>query len=288
MSLSILRPSVPDSAQLSSVRSLVARIAGEEGRDPLSDQALTHLTSPTAEHALAVRGDGEVVGYAQLDGNSLEMAALHEAIDPLLDASADRDVLIWTHGEHSRLAAPLAQRGFTRERELFQLRRRLDAPVDRPPVSDGIELRCFVVGADEDAWLKVNAAAFAHHPEQGSWTRADIEARERESWFDAAGFLLAWRGSELVGFHWTKMHPDGVGEVYVIGVAPSAQGIGLGSVLLRHGLASLYDRGAREVLLYVDGSNTTAMQLYERYGFGQYDLDVQWSNQSATGSVSKT
>ena len=67
----------------------------------------------------------------------------------------------------------------------------------------------------------------------------------------------------------------------MIGVDPSAQGIGLGSVLLRHGLASLYDRGAREVLLYVDGSNTTAMQLYERYGFGQYDLDVQWSNQSA-------
>jgi mycothiol synthase len=285
--LSILRPSVPDSEQLASVRELIAQVAREEGRDPLSDQALTRLTSPNAKHALAIRDD-HVVGYAQLDGESLEVAAQANAIDSLLDAFADRDVLIWTHGEHSRLAGPLAQRGFTRERELFQLRRRLDAPVDRPPVPDGIEIRDFVVGTDEDAWLRVNAAAFAQHPEQGSWTQADIKAREQESWFDPSGLLLAWRGTELAGFHWTKLHPDGTGEVYVIGVDPSAQGTGLGSVLLRHGLASLYDRGAREVLLYVDGSNTTAMQLYERYGFGKHDLDVQWSNQSSTGSVSNT
>jgi mycothiol synthase len=287
VSLSILRPPVADAEQLSSVRRLIAHVGREEGRDPLSDQALTQLTSSNAQHALAVRDD-EVVGYAQLDGESLEVAAQPDAIAALLDTFADRDVLIWTHGEHSRLAAPLAQRGFTQRRELFQLRRRLDAPVDRPPVPDGIEIRNFVAGTDEDAWLRVNAAAFAHHPEQGGWTRADLEAREGEEWFDPSGFLLAWRRAELAGFHWTKMHPDGAGEVYVIGVDPSAQGIGLGSVLLRHGLASLYDRGARDVLLYVDGSNTTAMQLYERYGFGQYDLDVQWSNQSSTGSVSNT
>jgi mycothiol synthase len=287
VSLSILRPSVPDSEQLASVRELIAQVAREEGRDPLSDQALTQLTSPNSMHALAMRND-HVVGYAQLDGMSLEVAAKPDAIDALLDAFAEHDVLIWTHGEHSRLAAPLAQRGFTQQRELFQLRRRLDATVDRPAVPDGIEIRDFVVGTDEGAWLRVNAAAFAHHPEQGGWTQADIEARERESWFDPRGFLLAWRGAELAGFHWTKMHPDGAGEVYVLGVDPSAQGIGLGSVLLRHGLASLYDRGAREILLYVDGSNTTAMQLYERYGFGRYDLDVQWSNQSSTGSVSNT
>ncbi len=285
--MSIVRPSVPDTAQVASIRDLIARIAGEEGRDPLSDQALTHVTSPKAQHALALR-DSDVVGYAQLDGESLEIAAEPDAIDPLLDAFTDGDLLIWTHGEHSRLTAPLAKRGFARQRELYQLRRRLDAPVDRPPVPEGIDIRDFVVGTDEDAWVRVNSAAFAHHPEQGSWTRADLEAREQEAWFDPRGFLLAWRGSELAGFHWTKMHPDGAGEVYVIGVDPSAQGIGLGSVLLRHGLASLYDRGAREVLLYVDGSNTTAMQLYERYGFGHYDLDVQWSNQSSTGSVSNT
>ena len=88
---------------------------------------------------------------------------------------------------------------------------------------------------------------------------------------------MAWRDAELVGFHWTKIHPDGAGEVYVIAVAPSAQGLGLGRVLLRLGLDSLYRRGCREVLLYVDGDNTGAMRLYERTGFRPHDLDVQWA-----------
>jgi mycothiol synthase len=123
----------------------------------------------------------------------------------------------------------------------------------------------------------VNSAAFVDHPEQGAWTRSDLEAREREPWFDPSGFLMAWRDAELAGFHWTKVHSDGVGEVYVIAVAPSAQGTGLGAVLLLRGLALLQARGCTEVMLYVDGYNTGAMRLYERYGFAAYDLDIQWS-----------
>ena len=73
------------------------------------------------------------------------------------------------------------------------------------------------------------------------------------------------------------MHPDGAGEVYVIAVAPGAQGTGLGAVLLRQGLAMLRERGCEQALLYVDGDNTGAMRLYERYGFTSYDLDIQWS-----------
>jgi mycothiol synthase len=285
-----LRPSVPDAAQLDGIHALIAAVERAEGRAPLSDQALTHLTSTAVEHVLTKRND-IIIGYAQLDGDSLEIAAEPDAVGPLLGRFRDRDVLVWSHGEHSRLIPALTDRGFSRERELFQLRRRLDAPVDAPPAPDGIEIRAFRVGVDEDDWLAVNAAAFADHAEQGSWTRADLEAREREAWFDPAGFLLAWRGTELVGFHWTKVHPDGAGEVYVIGIAPTAQGLGLGSVLLRHGLASLSERGCREVLLYVDGNNTAAVGLYERYGFGHYDLDAQWrspGDQSATGTVSNT
>ena len=249
------------------------------------------LAADQAEHALAL-DDDRVVGYAQLDDRSLEIAAHDLAIGTLLDAFDGQDVLVWTHGERSRLAGPVEARGFTRQRELFQLRRRLDEQPDRPPLPDGVELHPFVPGRDEDAWTAVNSAAFAHHPEQGSWARTDLEAREQEDWFDPDGFLMAWRGADLLGFHWTKVHPDGAGEVYVLAVAPQAQGLHLGSTLLQHGLASLHARGVREALLYVDGDNTTAVRLYERYGFTRHDVDVQWRapdrRQSSTGSVSNT
>jgi mycothiol synthase len=277
---------------VAAVRAVIARVAAEDGRDPLSDQALTNLTSSDVRHAVAVEDD-TVVGYAQLDDRSLEIAAATEALDPLLDEFAGRPVLIWSHGRGSRLMPVLERRGLHTVRELWQLRRPLTEPQVRPPVPEGVDLRPFVVGRDEDAWLAVNAAAFAHHPEQGRWTRADIEAREAEAWFDPSGFLMAWRGDQLVGFHWTKVHPDGAGEVYVIGVAPTEQGTGLGKVLLQHGLAALRDRGCDTVLLYVDGDNTVAMALYERTGFVRHDLDVQWSAEapdqsSSSGTVSNT
>jgi mycothiol synthase len=97
-----------------------------------------------------------------------------------------------------------------------------------------------------------------------------------ESWFDPAGFLLAERDDTLLGFHWTKTHDDGAGEVYVLGVSPDAQGLGLGNALLVRGLRHLQQRGCPTVLLYVDGDNTTAVRLYEKAGFTSYDTDVQW------------
>ena len=69
-------------------------------------------------------------------------------------------------------------------------------------------------------------------------TLSDLRARMAEDWFDPAGFLLAERpdGGGLLGFHWTKIHPrtgshPSIGEVYVVGVTPQAQGTGLGKAL---------------------------------------------------------
>jgi mycothiol synthase len=67
-----------------------------------------------------------------------------------------------------------------------------------------------------------------------------------------------------------------VGEVFVLGVDPDAQGLGLGRALTDLGLASLRERGLREVLLYVEEDNATAVRLYERSGFHRHAVDVSW------------
>ncbi len=281
MSLTITTPEHPDAATRAVVQNLARTIERRDGAPPLSDQALTHLDSPAVMHLVASLG-GRVVGYAQVAGRSLEVAVLDApTLAALLNAAERRSrdgLLAWSHGSRSPLGRALADRGYRQARVLHQLRRSLTDLPDTRPSATGVTIRPFEVGRDEDAWLAVNAAAFADHPEQGSWQRADLEAREAEPWFDPAGFLLAERDGVLLGYHWTKIHDDGTGEVYVLGVAPSAQGLHLGGALLDAGLASLAARGCTEVLLYVDDSNATAMRLYEKAGFHSHDVDVQWAS----------
>jgi mycothiol synthase len=217
-----------------------------------------------------------VAGYAQCSDGAAEVVARPDSVEALLDAIEAPGLLIWSHGRRSRLADPLERRGFDRTRVLLRMQRDPADPVPARPLPDGVTVTTFRVGADEDDWVRVNAAAFAAHPEQGSWSVADLRAREAEPWFDPAGFFLARREARLIAFHWTKVHPDKAGEVYVLGVDPAAQSGGLGAALLTVGLEHLRQRGCPVLMLYVEESNTPALRLYERYGFTTADVDVQW------------
>ena len=270
-------PDQLDDDTVHAVRQLVTAVQREVGQPPLSDQALTQLASPSVRHVLVRDGD-VLVGYAQLASGSLELAGDAAAVEVLLAAlePLDDTVEIWSHGTRSPLVPVLQARGYQVARRLHQLRRKLrDLPREEPQ-PEGVLIRPFVPGVDEPAWLAVNAAAFVALPDQAGQTMTDIRAREREEWFDPAGFLLAQRGTELLGFHWTKVHTPTLGEVYVLGVSPAAQGMRLGSILLQRGLAYLAGRGCTDVLLYVDDSNAAALRLYEGAGFTRYDEDVLW------------
>jgi mycothiol synthase len=145
---------------------------------------------------------------------------------------------------------------------------------------EGIALRTFDPAHDEAGWLALNARAFADLPDQGGWTAADLRQRMAEPWFDPEGFLLAEDPSgTLLGFHWTKVHghadaPHPLGEVYVVGVDPAAQGRGLGRALTLAGLHHLRARGLSSALLYVDSGNAGAIALYSSLGFAPWDSDT--------------
>ncbi len=74
-----------------------------------------------------------------------------------------------------------------------------------------MRLRTFVPGQDEEAFLAVNARAFAWHPEQGRLDLAGLRGEMAQEWFDPAGFFLAVTTGDgpeqVLGFHWTKVHP---------------------------------------------------------------------------------
>ncbi|WP_315094596.1 mycothiol synthase [uncultured Cellulomonas sp.] len=285
------------------VRALADRAAAADGVAPLSEQPLLWLSEPEASVIhLQAHGPSDLLGYAQLDVGTQSSARAELVVDPehrragigralLARAVAEtavvpgRELRIWAHGDLPAARAFADETGMPVVRELLQMRVDLTArAAGTASLPAGVTVRAFEPGRDEDAWRRVNSRAFAHHPEQGRMTSADLRAREQEPWFDPAGFLLAERDGILLGSVWTKVHPAGehgpdpVGEIYVVGVDPDAQGLGLGRALTALGLDHLAARGLGAAILYTDADNTVAVHTYERAGFVRSAVDVMFGS----------
>ena len=216
-------------------------------------------------------------------------------VDELDDHSlaADLDALLMTvrsHGggsvrwfvpdDETSAVALAGTHGFRVERSLLQMRVGLPLAPSVRRGSDSISLRTFRPGTDDQAWLAVNNAAFAGHPEQGNWDTPMLAQRLAEPWFSAADFLLYEEAGLLVGFCWTKVHVETrppMGEIFVIGVDPAHHGKGLGRRLVVAGLDHLATRNVDTGMLYVDSTNERAIATYESLGFRPHRRDVAWT-----------
>lgn len=302
-----------DEREITEVLDVVEAATETDGVRPLNEHVMLHLRyggDRRARSLLLYDGDA-LAGYAHVDptdevegpSGELVIRPAHRSrghgkrlLRAVLELTDGR-LRLWAHGDHPGAGALAESLGFVRMRSLWQMRRSLFAPLPAIALPADVRLRAFVPGQDEEAWLKVNAAAFASHPEQGAWTLEDVRRREAESWFDPAGFFLAFRGDRLVGFHWTKIHGSSpeehghepIGEVYVVGIDPSQQGTGLGKALTVTGLGHLRARGLAQAMLYVDEANTAAIRLYESLGFSRWDVDVMYAaTPPASGARSTT
>jgi len=282
---------------------------------PLSEQVLlavreehhANSSEPRASsvHSLAYAG-AYLAGYAHLErpmngkGSTAEVATdpshrragvatalirdLEQALEPQAEA-----LRLWSHGDLASARAFATRNGYSKVRELWQMRRPLRSGVSSLPpvlVPEGFRTRHFVVGRDEQAWLRVNARAFVDHPEQGRMSRHDLDRRIVEPWFDPQGFILIEDIRDpqavLAASHWTKVVAGqdprtSTGEVYVVGVDPAYQGMGLGRTATVLGLAYLRQKGLTEAMLYVDADNGAALTTYRRLDFDRSGVDIMYS-----------
>jgi mycothiol synthase len=284
------------------VRQLVAAATEFDGVAPVGEQVLRELGHDRTGHLVAGPGDS-IVGYLNLgsprDGEApMAELVVHPrsrrrgvgaALARAALAKTDGRNRFWAHGTLDPARATASALGLVAVRELIQMRRSLrDTPDSVPPVR-GVQIRTYAGAADDAELLRVNNAAFAYHPEQGGWTQADLAERRNEPWFDPEGLFLAVgapdsaEAGRLLGFHWTKVHLDepGLGEVYVVGVDPAAQGRGLGQALTAVGVESLARRlaGTEDptVMLYVESDNVAAVRTYQRLGFATHSVDTAYA-----------
>jgi mycothiol synthase len=287
-----------DDAQLSDLAALLALCDKADGHPALAEPqraaaARRDIGGEGARVVLAYEMD-ELVGCAFITPATDGATAIHVAVDPShrngggpKEKEPTKTELIRTALDHApaRAAkrlwlmqatdaddAEAARLGFQPERDLLQMRVVLPLPAETVASARPVVTRPFRPGRDDDAWLAINNAAFADHPEQGGWTRQELHERTTADWFDPEGFLMADSedGTGLIGSCWTKVHRDGdpvVGEIYVISVNPDRHSEGWGRALTVAGLEWMAKKGITDGMLYTTGSNVPAVKLYESLGF---------------------
>ena len=261
---------------------VVAAAAEVDGVAPLDEAARMSLAHHgLAANALWLAGDG----FAVLRAHDLDVAVAPDsrghgdgrALVEAALAEAPARLAAWSHADHPAAAHLAEELGFEATRALWVMSRQA-GPVELPDV-EGVTIRGYR-DSDASEVLRVNAAAFAHHPEQGSMDAANLAERMAESWFDPAGLLVADAGPPghgLLAFHWTKQHSETLGEVYVVAVDPVAQGRGLGKAVTAAGLAHLASVGVRRIILYVESDNEAAIATYAKLGFAHTSTHVQYA-----------
>ncbi|NLG22286.1 MAG: mycothiol synthase [Actinomycetales bacterium] len=308
-----MQPTVTDAhlepAQSADVLAMAVRASTHDGVRPLSEQTVLDVRrlpgSPAGESAtshLLIEEQPDaprpgVIAYAHVeltDPPSAEIVVDPDHRHAGHGRALAQEVLrrwpttrFWAHGDLPAARNLFSSLDLAPVRQLWQMTRPLRGEWSELPdvtLPEGFTVRSFELGRDEERWLRVNARAFADHPEQGRMTLGDLRDRTEEPWFDPHGFLLIEHGTDLAAFHWTKVEPaepghsvPASGEVYVVGVDPAYQGRGLGKVVTLVGLHHLRNRGLASATLYVEGDNAPALATYHRLGFERSAIDVMYA-----------
>ena len=317
-------------AAMEDMRALLDVAERADGFPAVSDQATLAAAQGRRTVFLAAVPGGPAAAVGILGEGELDLVVHPEArgrglgarlLGDLLAAADPVALRAWAHGENAAAEKLLTRAGFAPARELLRLAldpaRLPEAVAAARPLPEGYTVRAYDPARSDDAadWVRVNAAAFASHPEQGAVTLDDFTAMTREPWFDPGDLILAFdtataahpsetdaterntpaeplgrvdnaRAREqqaLAGYTWVKTvreEADGETrtetELYVLGVDPAHAGRGLGAALLGETLRRMAEHEPDRITLYVDGDNENARALYNRAGFTIDQRSTQW------------
>jgi mycothiol synthase len=287
-----------------SVLGLIKAATDLDGVPPIAEHVLLHLRhgGDKSDSHLVIEKDDQVIAYAHLDktdlvagpsveavvhpkyrGQGFGTALLNEAIKICGDKTR-----IWSHGDLAQAQSIAASLKLERLWANLQMSKQLLETVE---ITSKYLIRSFLAGIDDQAFLELNNKVFVDHPDQGGWSKSDLEVRVNEEWFDEKGFFVCEDKGKLIGFCWTKIHGahthshegnetdhghEAIGEIYVLAVDPVYKGKGIGKDLTTTGLNYLKYQGLNSAMLYVGVENKPALNLYTSLGFGDFGSDVMY------------
>ena len=203
--------SIADPTILVGLPELISSCVAVDTHSPFEEHTLLTLDGVQQRpHAvLGADHEGALVSCAVLsegvNGWSLE-AAVHPShrgrgLGTQLIAGALRHIRshgggplrAWVHGASAPANALASRFGARTERQLLVLERPLTGDLPTTRSHEGIDVRRLDPGddADRQAWLTLSNAAFLGHPDNGGWTRADLDWRMSAAWTDGSRFPVA-------------------------------------------------------------------------------------------------
>jgi mycothiol synthase len=291
----IVRPATLD--DLEAVLDLVTRVNVADYDEPMisADSLRRVWQSPTFSLAtdtwLVTTPDGHLAGYAELrrEGDARFYPAIHveEAYrgqgigTHLLQLAEARAVASRGPHAHIVLTSRVSQRntagistfekaGYIRTLSFSMMEIVMAEPPASPQWTEGIAVRTFMVGQDEQAAYAADEEA---SKDKGYHSPLSFEAWARRlnlhsDSFDPALWFLACDGEQVVGVALCVYSKEThTGWVDHLGVRRKWRNRGIGMALLLHSLGAFYRQGTRRVRLSVDSHSLThAPRLYRRAG----------------------
>jgi GNAT superfamily N-acetyltransferase len=241
-------------------------------------------TCDLATDTLTAFAEGELAGYAELrDGDSpfIYLAArnnvdlgfqLLKYLEQKAAIKAGGKVQLFTQisEKNQPLLQLFASNGYTSNLSFLIMELALNDPPAEPQWAEGIRVRSFYRGFDEQVTYRVDEEASKdkgyHNPlSYEAWVKRMGMNRDT---FDAGIWFLACAGSDVVGLALNTYDTEpGVVWVDHLSVLREWRNKGIGKALLLHSFGEFHRRGLKTVKLSVDSrSLTNAPRLYESVG----------------------
>jgi mycothiol synthase len=207
----------------------------------------------------------------------LMQAALHRASQIVGERGRERGIVQARCDTDDAVSAKLFEScGLSPARVLLTILRPDLDNLTPPRFPEGIAVRPYRVGEDEEAWVEAFNDSFADH--WGGFMGMSLPLWRkyvRRPWFKPEISFVAWDGAEIAGFGHFIIHDEqnalsGKKQSLMryIGVRPRWRRIGLGVALTRAGLLASREAGMESCLSGVDSENVQgAHHIYEREGF---------------------